>query len=31
MHLVAQLEETERRLAQLIDELRRLADQAEGR
>jgi hypothetical protein len=31
MHLVAQLEETERRLAQLIGELRRLADEAEGR
>jgi hypothetical protein len=29
MRLVAELEEAERRLAQLIGELRRLADQAE--
>lgn len=31
MKLVAQLEDAERRLADLIGELRRLADQAEGR
>jgi len=31
MRLVADLEDTERRLSQLITELRRLADQAERR